>query len=115
VSLEFVPLDLIDDYEANSNTHPPEQIHKIKSMMLRIGITSPALVRRVGERSGLITGRGRCAAARQLYAAGETLSMPNGTPVPVGTYPVLFAAGLSTEQVRAYVRLDRERTKISGL
>ena len=115
MSLEFVPLDLIDDYEANSNTHPPEQIHQLKSMILYVGITSPALVRRVGERYGLIAGHGRHEAVAQLYAEGKTLSMADGTPVPVGTYPVLFAAGLSTEQVRAYVRLDRERTKISGL
>jgi hypothetical protein len=115
VILEFARLDLIDDHEASSNTHTPEQIHKIKAMMLRVGITSPALVRRVGERYGLITTQGRCEAARQLYAEERTLSMPDGTPIPVGKYPVLFADGLSAEQVHAYVRRDRERTKISGL
>ena len=65
-SVEFIPLSLVDDYAKNSNTHPQDQINNIKALMLYVGWTVPALVRKTGERYGLIAGHGRRDAANEL-------------------------------------------------
>ena len=56
--IEFIPLSLVDNYDKNSNTHPQAQIENIKALMLYVGWTVPALVRKTGERYGLIAGHG---------------------------------------------------------
>lgn len=40
MKIEFIPLELTDDYERNSNTHPRNQIENIKALMLYVGITT---------------------------------------------------------------------------
>lgn len=104
--IEFVPLQLVDDYDKNSNTHPQVQIENIKALMLYVGWTVPALVRKTGERYGLIAGHGRRDAASELQ--GKPLKMADGTPIPAGCIPVLFADGWSDEQIRAYVIADNQ-------
>ena len=105
-NIEFIPLSLVDDYDKNSNTHPQAQIENIKALMLYVGWTVPALVRKTGERYGLIAGHGRREAANELQ--GKPLKMADGTPIPVGCIPVLFADGWSDEQIRAYVIADNQ-------
>ena len=106
MKIEFIPLELTDDYERNSNTHPRNQIENIKALMLYVGWTVPALVRKTGERYGLIAGHGRRDAASELQ--GKPLKMADGTPIPAGCIPVLFADGWSDEQIRAYVIADNQ-------
>ena len=74
--------------------------------MLYVGWTVPALVRKTGERYGLIAGHGRREAANELQ--GKPLKMADGTPIPAGCIPVLFADGWSDEQIRAYVIADNQ-------
>ena len=105
-NIEFIPLQLVDDYDKNSNTHPQAQIENIKALMLYVGWTVPALVRKTGERYGLIAGHGRREAASELQ--GKPLKMADGTPIPAGCIPVLFADGWSEEQIRAYVIADNQ-------
>lgn len=105
-NVEFIPLSLVDDYDKNSNTHPQAQIENIKALMLYVGWTVPALVRKTGERYGLIAGHGRREAANELQ--GKPLKMADGTPIPAGCIPVLFADGWSDEQIRAYVIADNQ-------
>ena len=105
-NIEFIPLSLVDDYDKNSNTHPQAQIENIKALMLYVGWTVPALVRKTGERYGLIAGHGRREAANELQ--GKPLKMADGTPIPAGCIPVLFADGWSDEQIRAYVIADNQ-------
>ena len=105
-NIEFIPLDLVDDYDKNSNTHPQAQIENIKALMLYVGWTVPALVRKTGERYGLIAGHGRREAANELQ--GKPLKMADGTPIPAGCIPVLFADGWTEEQIRAYVIADNQ-------
>ena len=105
-SIEFIPLSLVDDYDKNSNTHPQAQIENIKALMLYVGWTVPALVRKTGERYGLIAGHGRREAANELQ--GKPLKMADGTPIPAGCIPVLFTDGWSDEQIRAYVIADNQ-------
>ncbi len=104
--IEFIPLSLVDDYDKNSNTHPQVQIENIKALMLYVGWTVPALVRKTGDRYGLIAGHGRREAANELQ--GKPLKMADGTPIPAGCIPVLFADGWSDEQIRAYVIADNQ-------
>ena len=108
MKIEFIPLELTDDYERNSNTHPRNQIENIKALMLYVGITTLPLVRRVGERYGIIAGHGRREAVQEIYAEGWTLKMADGTPIPAGTIPAVFADGWSEEQVRSYVIADNQ-------
>lgn len=105
-NVEFIPLSLVDDYDKNSNTHPQAQIENIKALMLYVGWTFPALVRKTGERYGLIAGHGRREAANELQ--GKPLKMADGTPIPAGCIPVLFADGWSDEQIRTYVIADNQ-------
>lgn len=105
-NIEFIPLSLVDDYDKNSNTHPRAQIENIKALMLYVGWTVPALVRKTGERYGIIAGHGRREAAVELQ--GKPLKMADGTPIPAGCIPVLFADGWSDEQIRAYVIADNQ-------
>ena len=105
-NIEFIPLALVDDYDKNSNTHPQAQIENIKALMLYVGWTVPALVRKTGERYGLIAGHGRREAANELQ--GKPLKMADGTPIPAGCIPVLFADGWTDEQIRAYVIADNQ-------
>ena len=105
-NIEFIPLSLVDDRDKNSNTHPQAQIENIKALMLYVGWTVPALVRKTGERYGLIAGHGRREAANELQ--GKPLKMADGTPIPAGCIPVLFADGWSDEQIRAYVIADNQ-------
>ena len=105
-NIEFIPLSLVDDYDKNSNKHPPEQINNIKALILYVGWTVPALVRRTGERYGLIAGHGRREAANELQ--DKPLKMADGTPIPSGCIPVLFADGWTDEQIRAYVIADNQ-------
>lgn len=104
--IEFIPLSLVDDYDKNSNTHPRAQIENIKALMLYVGWTVPALVRKTGERYGLIAGHGRRDAANELQ--DKPLKMADGTPIPAGCIPVLFADGWTDEQIRAYVIADNQ-------
>jgi DNA modification methylase len=107
MNIQFIPLSLIDDYDANSNTHPDAQLHQIESLMQEVGWTAPALLERNGERYRMIAGHGRKqVAAERFYASGKTLRMADKTAIPTGTIPALLADGWTPDQVRMYVIAD---------
>ena len=108
MKIEFIPIDLIDDYENNSNKHPESQLHQIEALMTEFGWTMPALLIKNGERYGLIAGHGRREVAKRIYDDGKTLRMAEGTAIPVNTIPAVFANGWSEAQKVAYVMADNQ-------
>lgn len=107
--LSFIEISLIDDYGANSNTHPEDQLHQIEALMSEVGWTTPALIQRNGDRYLMIAGHGRkSVAATRFYAKNKPIRMADGTAIPLNTIPALIADGWTPEQVRMYVIADNK-------
>ncbi len=85
MKIEFIPIDLIDEYENNSNTHPEEQLHQIEALITEFGYTTPALVQKSGDRFNLIAGHGRSEVVNSMHNRGHLLRMADGTAIPKGT------------------------------
>ena len=113
MKIEFIPVDLIDDYENNSNTHPEEQLHQIEALITEFGWTMPALLTKNGERFGLVAGHGRREAAERMYSNGNVLRMADGTAIPANTIPAVFADNWSEAQKAAYVMADNQSARNS--
>ena len=96
----FRPADDLKNYPRNARIHSPRQISQICAAIVEWGWTDEILVDDLGM---VIAGHGRLAAAKKLYAAGQTIKMMDGTPIPAGMVPVKVARGWSAAQVRAYV------------
>ena len=113
MKIEFIPIDLIDEYENNSNTHPEEQLHQIEALITEFGYTTPALVQKNDDRFNLIAGHGRREVVNSMHNRGHLLRMADGTAIPKGTLPVQFADGWSENQVRAHVHADNQVSRNS--
>lgn len=118
--MKFVALDLIDNYEKNARIHPEEQLETIMRLMIGteenpgIGWTIPALIEECGSRYGMLAGHGRKEIARRCYASGKVLWMSDGTEIPFGTIPVLFARDWSEGQKRAYIIADNQLPQMAS-
>ncbi len=118
--MEFVSLELIDNYENNSRTHPEEQLETIMRIMVGtedhpgIGWTIPALVEESEGRYQMIAGHGRKEIATRLYAQDQILRMSDGQEIPFGHIPVVFARGWTDEQKRAYIIADNQLPQMAG-
>lgn len=102
-------------YVRNARTHSPGQIAKLKGLIQEFGWTNPILA----DGSGLVAGHGRTMAARELYAAGETIYLPpgrtdGGRPLPRGMVPVIDCSGWSEAKRRAYVLADNKAALDAG-
>ena len=102
-TVELRNIEGLKVYERNSRLHNPYQIAEVAEAILEWGWTMPILI---DEEGGLIAGEGRLRAARKLYAAGKTIKLAGGAPIPRGQVPVIVARGWTETQKRAYVIAD---------
>lgn len=108
MNIQFIPIDLIDEYENNSNTHPEDQLHQIEALITEFGFTTPALVQSKNGRYELIAGHGRYEVVSKMWSSGKLLNMADGTPIVKNTLPVIIANDWTENQVRAYVMADNQ-------
>jgi hypothetical protein len=95
--LEEWPIEKVFAYRGNARVHPPDQIRKIASSILRFGFNAPILV---DESSGvIIAGHGRLDAAKSL-------GLTKVPVVPIGH--------LSESQRRAYTIADNRLAEDAG-
>lgn len=117
--VDFIAIEKIDNYAQNSRVHPEAQLGLIRQLMVGddsgpgTGWTVPALIEPRGDRYEMIAGHGRLEIARRIYKDGGQLKMADGTDIPAGTIPVVFARGWSDEQKRAYVIADNQLPQMS--
>lgn len=96
LTIEYMPLAALKPYAANARTHSQHQIEQIAASLREFGWTNPVLVDAAG---GIVAGHGRVRAA-ELVGAQEV--------------PVVRVAGLSPDQVRAYVIADNQLALNAG-
>ena len=109
-SVEFRRIDDLEPYARNARTHGEEQVERVSASIRRFGFTNPILT--VG--AGITAGHGRLAAAKAIYAAGETIRLPGGKVLPEGTVPVIDLAALTETQRRAYILADNKLALDAG-
>ena len=97
-------------YAKNARTHSPEQVRELAASILEFGWTNAVLA----DSQGVVAGHGRLLAAEQLYAAGETLRFPNGSPIPAGMIPVVACDGWAPSKRRAYILADNKLALNAG-
>lgn len=103
----FPSIDSIKLYENNSNKHPRSQIDQLKRIILKFGITTVCLVKKVNSKELLmVAGEGRFTAIKELYEEGHTLYMADGTPMKHCTLPVMYASNLTKDEISAYLIAD---------
>jgi len=115
--IEFLPVSGLIPYARNARTHSADQVADIAGSMRRWGWTMPVLIAQdcAGVPDGsIIAGHGRVMAAEAIYAEGGSINMANGTPIPHGQVPVIFATGWDEQQRRAYVIADNQLGLASG-
>lgn len=100
--IKLLPLASLPKYERNARTHSGAQVEQLEASMLEWGWTNPMLV----DDMGIVAGHGRGEAAERIYARGEQIKFPNGTPIPIGYVPVVDCTGWSPEQRKAYILAD---------
>ena len=96
LAIEYLPLAELRPYAANARTHSQHQIEQIAASLREFGWTNPVLVDAAG---GIVAGHGRVRAA-ELVGAVEV--------------PVVRVAGLTPDQVRAYVIADNQLALNAG-
>lgn len=100
----FRPISELIPYARNSRTHSDEQITELVGFFQEYGFTNPVLA----DADGIVAGHGRTLAAQRLYDAGRTIYLPDGTPIPKGTLPVIDCTGWSKAKRRAYIIADNK-------
>jgi ParB-like chromosome segregation protein Spo0J len=110
LAVELWPLDRLPPYENNARTHSPEQVAQLAASILEFGFTNPILA----DEKGVIAGHGRLLALQQLWNAGETVRLPNGTVIPPGMAPTIDCSGWSPSQRRAYALADNQLALNAG-
>jgi ParB-like chromosome segregation protein Spo0J len=110
LAVELWPLDRLPPYENNARTHSPEQVAQIAASILEFRFTNPILA----DEKGVIAGHGRLLALQQLWNAGETVRLPNGTVIPPGMAPTIDCSGWSPSQRRAYALADNQLALNAG-
>lgn len=108
--IKLLPLASLPKYERNARTHSGAQVEQLESSMLEWGWTNPMLV----DDMGIVAGHGRGEAAERIYARGEQIKFPNGTPIPIGYVPVVDCTGWSPEQRKAYILADNQLAMNAG-
>lgn len=98
--------------EENAKIHPPHQIAAIKSSIRQFGWTIPILANL--ETGQVVAGHGRRTSAIEIYEEGDRIKLPSGELIPDKTVPVIDAAGMSDEQLRAYMLADNRLAEIAG-
>jgi len=94
-TIEHLPIDAIAPYKHNPKTHPQEQVEKIAASRQAYGFLSPLLI---DAHNTIIAGHGRLLAAKHLGLA---------------SVPVIRAAALTPDQVRAYRLADNKLAELS--
>lgn len=110
LSAAFCRIDELIPYVRNARTHSPDQVAQIAASIAEFGWTNPILA----DEAGVIAGHGRLLAARQLLDAGQSLRLPDGSPIPDGCVPVIDCTGWSDAQRRAYVLADNQLALNAG-
>lgn len=108
--IKLRPIEHLVPYYRNSRTHSPAQVEMLQRLMLEFGWTSPVMV----DDMGIVAGHGRCMSAEAIYARGEQIKFPNGTPIPIGMVPTLDVSGWSANQRRAYIIADNQSALQAG-
>lgn len=108
--IKLQPLANLPKYDRNARTHSGEQVAQLEASMLEWGWTNPMLV----DDIGIVAGHGRGEAAERIYARGEQIKFPNGTPIPIGYVPVVDCSGWSPEQRKAYILADNQLAANAG-
>ncbi len=96
-------------YVGNARRHTASQIQQIADSIREFGWTLPVLA----DGKGIVAGHARVLAAQLLYAAGETIRLPSGQELPVGTVPVLDCTGWTATQRRAYILADNRLAELA--
>jgi DNA modification methylase len=110
LTADFRPIDALIPYHRNARTHSDEQIAQLAGAIEEFGWTNPVLA----DAAGIVAGHGRVMAARKLYDAGQTITLPNGLQIPPGTVPVLDCTGWSVAKRRAYILADNQLALNAG-
>ena len=108
--ITFAPLDTIIPSAINPRVHDEANVARIAASIAEWGFTNPVLA----DAQGVVAGHGRVLGVRKLYAAGQTIRLPDGTPIPEGTIPVIDCTGWSDAQRRAYLIADNRLAELSG-
>lgn len=108
--IRLKPIESLIAYARNTRTHDKVQVEQLKRSMLEFGWTNPILA----DDMGIVAGHGRVMAASELYAKGEQVVFPNGTPIPIGQVPVVDCSGWSDAQRRAYIIADNKLALNAG-
>lgn len=106
----FAPIETLIPYARNSRTHSDAQIALIASLIAEFGFTNAVLA----DEKGIVAGHGRVLGASRLYAAGKTITLPSGEPIPPGTVPVVDCSGWSDAKRRAYIIADNASALQAG-
>lgn len=102
-TITFRSLAELQPYEFNARTHDEQQIEQVATSIVEFGWTMPVLE----DAKGVVAGHARMEAAQYLYDfVGCSLEFPDGTPIPVGTVPVIPCDGWSDAKRRAYILAD---------
>ena len=115
--IAFQEADRLTPYAKNAHTHSDEQVAAIAQSMREWGWTMPLLIAQDCEGAvdgEIIAGHGRVMAAAQIYEAGGTIRMADGTAIPKGQIPYIIAKGWTDAQRRAYVIADNQLTMLGG-
>ncbi|MCP3712542.1 ParB/Srx family N-terminal domain-containing protein [Paraburkholderia sp. CNPSo 3274] len=108
--IAFVPLDTLIPSAINPRLHDEANVARIAASIAEWGFTSPVLA----DAQGVVAGHGRVLGVRKLYEAGQTIRLPDGTPIPERTIPVIDCTGWSDAQRRAYLIADNRLAELSG-
>lgn len=91
-------------YDRNPKKHPQEKVVELVANILKFGWTNPILA----EGVKVVAGHGRLLAAKMIYEQNGSLAFPDGSPIPVGTVPVLDCTGWDEAKRRAYIIWDNK-------
>lgn len=97
LSIEYVPVDALTQYDKNAKLHPQEQIDEIKSSITRFGMNDPIAV--CGKDNTIVDGHGRFEACKQLG---------------MEEVPVIRLDHLTEDERKAYTLVHNKITMDSG-
>lgn len=110
-AVQFRPIEDLALYERNARTHSDEQVAQLIASIVEFGWTMPVLA----DSKGVVAGHARIAAASKHYAeSSSALALPDGTPIPFGTVPVLHCEGWPDARRRAYIIADNKLALNAG-
>lgn len=95
LTIEYVPIDTIQEYAGNAKKHPKKQVDQIAKSIDELGFNDPIAV----WHNQIVEGHGRVMAARQLG---------------MDKVPVIRLDGLTDEQRRAYTLIHNQLNTSTG-